>query len=111
MPYVLDPNAVVNDYVYPSDDGNDYLIKLSSKYATVSGLTAAGGGNTAIPRYPYSHKFLRHMYWTVIDGNKQHTRRIPCKKYTPAAAPPSTGSFDGETTWKHGSLIGERVKL
>lgn len=110
MAYAIDSTKVKKDYIYPCDaTEGDTIISMNEKYAAVSGLTEAGNSNA--PRYPFSYKHLRHIYYHASDNNKLHSRKIPCKRWSQTTPPPTNGSWDGLTTWTHGGVVGERIKL
>jgi hypothetical protein len=101
-------------FAYHSDSGIDYYILMEAKYATPSGLTAITGTPT-VPLYPYNHKKLRHIYIRAQEDSpnagRLHSRRVPCKSFTPADLPTGIGDIDGLTGWTFGALHGETVPL
>lgn len=98
-------------FLYPSDNGTNYVIYMQPKYATGSGLTRISGPPNG-PVYPYSYRNLRHIYIRTTESaptsGRLHSRRVPCAKFTGNQGPGSFEGLDGLTGWKHGKLIGER---
>lgn len=91
-------------YIYDSDDGVSYFVKLSDEVATAGGFVAAPKPVTA-PAYPYNSKDMRHVLGVDADGH--HAR-------CPVASPTDSLFISGGNFSIHGrnysaqSRIGER---
>ncbi|RTL34630.1 MAG: hypothetical protein EKK48_31045 [Candidatus Melainabacteria bacterium] len=96
-------------YVYDSDDGKSYLVKMQDKYASASGLTLADNTQVnTLQRYP-NQKRCRHSYLhNVDDAGKVHRRFVIVSK-THITSPGTPGSIDGMSGWQFGGQIGEKI--
>lgn len=98
-------------FLYPGDNGTNYVIYMQPKYAAVSGLTQISGPPNG-PAFPGGYKNLRHIYIRTTETGptpgRLHSRRVPCAKFTGNQTPGNADGIDNLTGWKHGKLIGER---
>jgi hypothetical protein len=97
-------------FVYDSDDGQSYLIKMEAKYTEASGLTAATSGQlTTVKPYPRSQRYLRHTYISSADSTgKVHRRKVPVSHAEIGTPTAISTAIDGLTGWARGGIIGER---
>jgi hypothetical protein len=101
-------------FTYPSDDNTDYYILMEPKYTEASGLTAITGTPT-VPKYPFNHKSLRHIYIRATEDSpaagRLHSRRVPCVGYTSIDTPAIVTAIDGISGWTWGNVHGETVHI
>jgi hypothetical protein len=94
-------------WLYSSDDGTNYAIKLSDVVAAQGTFTGPVDPR-AHPGYPYGVKNLRHVYGKSVTGTKT---KLPC-----ATASMSLFVTGGTFVTKAGSFtvegsIGEKRKI
>jgi hypothetical protein len=93
-------------YFYTSDNGNQYLIKLSALVATAGGFGSPQAlGNNQV--WPYHKNELRHVYGK--NGFKRS--RLPCATVAAADALAAAGwVLDGGTSFTYTGYSGEKRK-
>jgi hypothetical protein len=94
-------------YLYSSDDGNQYAVKLSALVAGAGGFGAplATVGSNRV--WPYHEKELRHVYGK--SGSKRS--RLPCVSVAAADTLQTSGwVLAGGTSFTYTGYSGEKRK-